>query len=83
MKKRGFNAVQDFKMKHNSFSGENEVLEILFDPLGVAEDRVDESRTDRLKRPHADWEGISTRTQTPSLINFELENLRSRATVHS
>jgi hypothetical protein len=31
----------------------------------------DQSLTDRSKRPDADWENTSTRTQTACLINFE------------
>jgi hypothetical protein len=50
---------------------ENEVLETLFDPSSVTEDHRDQSLTDLLQRPYADWEGTSTRTQTPCLINFE------------
>ena len=50
---------------------ENEVLKTLFDPSSVSGSHRDQSLTDRSKRPDGDWEGTSTRTQTPCLINFE------------
>lgn len=61
-------------------------LETPFDPSSVDEDRRDQSLIDWVERPRADWEGVSIRTQTPSLtessepmgqVNIHLQSLAS------